>query len=116
MVKNGDVAANHRVLKEFGVTPDTDFNNDINTPVWGEAQTSGQRISLQSQDTAEGSIPNVTGYGLRDALYRLENAGLQVNVVGTGVVVQQSIMPGTAYKKGESITITLSPTENTSKK
>ncbi len=40
-------------------------------------------------------VPNVTGMGLRDALYLMENRGLRVQVEGWGKVRRQSILPGT---------------------
>ncbi len=40
-------------------------------------------------------VPNVTGMGLRDALYLMENRGLRVQVQGFGKVTRQSILPGT---------------------
>jgi cell division protein FtsI (penicillin-binding protein 3) len=65
---------------------------------------------LETQDTPEGTVPNVAGYGLRDALFRLENLGLQVQVKGTGFVVKQSIESGANFQPGDSITITLAST------
>ena len=54
-----------------------------------------------------GLVPNVVGMGLRDALFILENHGLRVNVVGTGMVSQQSLKANTRYARGNSITIKL---------
>lgn len=51
-------------------------------------------------------VPNVIGMGARDAIYVLENIGMQVNVSGVGHVVEQSIDPGTA-NKGQAISIKL---------
>jgi cell division protein FtsI (penicillin-binding protein 3) len=52
-------------------------------------------------------VPNVVGMGLRDAIYVLENKGLQVKIVGRGAVVKQSINPGSKINKGSEITIQL---------
>jgi cell division protein FtsI (penicillin-binding protein 3) len=46
--------------------------------------------------------------GLRDALYLLENAGLQVQTKGSGTVRRQSVAPGSAINRTSSITIELS--------
>ncbi len=51
-------------------------------------------------------VPNVIGLGLRDALYVLENLGLQVKATGYGRVVRQSIIPGTKVQ-GQTIWIRL---------
>ncbi|MBP9160377.1 MAG: penicillin-binding protein [Flavobacteriales bacterium] len=54
-----------------------------------------------------GLIPNVEGMGLRDALYILENRGLRVRPVGSGMVRKQWPAPGTRAVKGTTITIEL---------
>ncbi len=43
-------------------------------------------------------VPDVVGLGLRDALYALENRGLQVKVSGAGRVIRQSLKPGTPVR------------------
>ncbi len=53
------------------------------------------------------TIPNVTGMGLKDALYLLENIEMKVNTKGKGKVVAQSIAPGTAVVKNQNISIDL---------
>lgn len=51
--------------------------------------------------------PSVVGMGLKDALYLMENKGLKVSTTGRGRVFNQSILPGTIYKKGQSVTLFL---------
>jgi len=53
-------------------------------------------------------MPNVTGMGLKDALYLLENAGLNVKVVGSGTIRKQSINAGTKFYKGTELILELS--------
>ena len=43
--------------------------------------------------------------GLKDALYLLENAGLSVGVSGAGMVMSQSLQPGTEVRQGSYIHI-----------
>lgn len=52
-------------------------------------------------------VPDVEGMGARDAIRALGQAGLKVKVHGTGIVVSQSIAPGTKEVKGKTITISL---------
>lgn len=52
-------------------------------------------------------VPDVTGMCLSDAIYLLENKGLNVNFTGTGKVISQSLAPGTAFQKGYKITLRL---------
>lgn len=53
-------------------------------------------------------VPDVTGMGLRDAVYLLEQQGLQVKPVGRGSVIRQSLPPGSKTEKGRQIVIELS--------
>lgn len=59
--------------------------------------------------TAKGTagVPRVIGLGLRDAVAQLEAAGIDVSFRGHGYVTSQSITPGTPYRRGEKITLTL---------
>ena len=52
-------------------------------------------------------MPNVSGMGLRDALYVLENAGLQVKVNGRGSVMKQSVTAGSRIQPGQTVSIDL---------
>ena len=55
-----------------------------------------------------GVVPDITGMGLRDALFYLGNAGFQAHIEGaSGMVVAQSIKPGTKLNVGADITIQL---------
>ena len=58
-------------------------------------------------DVQEGKIPDVVGLGLRDAINRLESAGLQVRYTGAGYVYKQSLPPGSKLIKGAEIDLTL---------
>ena len=52
-------------------------------------------------------VPDVTGLGLKDALYLLENMGLKVEAKGKGKVTYQSIAQNTDFHKGQSINLQL---------
>ncbi len=69
---------------------------------------SNKHISVQHKIMYRNLVPDVTGMGLKDAVYMLENSGLQVQVVGKGKVNIQSIAPGTRIIKGQNITLQLS--------
>ena len=51
--------------------------------------------------------PDVKGMGLKDAVYLLENKGLKTVVTGKGRVVNQSIVAGTTFLKGQQILLML---------
>jgi cell division protein FtsI (penicillin-binding protein 3) len=52
-------------------------------------------------------VPDVRGMGLRDALFLLENLGLNVSVQGYGKVIYQNIKPGSKFNTGDQIFIEL---------
>ncbi len=59
-------------------------------------------------DLKNNRMPNVVGMTAKDVLYVLENAGLRVKILGGGMIVEQSIEPGTMIYKGTRIILTLS--------
>lgn len=63
-------------------------------------------LVLQPKTLSEDVVPAVTGLGLKDALYVLENRGLHVRIDGFGKVVRQSLLPGTKIR-GQEITLYL---------
>lgn len=52
-------------------------------------------------------VPDVRGMGLRDALYLLESRGMQVKVIGKGMVKKQSITAGEKVGRKREIIIEL---------
>ena len=55
----------------------------------------------------KGLVPNVIGMGLLDAAYLLEKNGLFVQPIGSGIVRDQSIVPGKKVVKGQKIILQL---------
>ncbi|WP_257668647.1 penicillin-binding protein [Parapedobacter tibetensis] len=64
-------------------------------------------IPFSDEEIKEGTVPNVTGMGLIDALYVLENSGYRTSVKGKGKVIAQSLPVGRQVKTGSSILIEL---------
>ena len=59
-------------------------------------------------DRTDGSpVPDVTGMGLMDALYAIENCGYTCEYSGTGHVSSQSPKAGASARKGQTIKIVL---------
>lgn len=68
-------------------------------------------MAEQAPRAKEGTMPNVEGLGLRDALFALEQVGLKVKVKGQGSVAEQSIKAGEAISEGQNVTLTLKELE-----
>jgi cell division protein FtsI (penicillin-binding protein 3) len=59
-------------------------------------------------DLKKGVMPNVVGMSVKDALYLLENHGLNVRIKGSGVINRQSLQAGVRFTKGTQVTLELS--------
>ncbi len=74
---------------------------------WVVPKRHEEAILLQELKVIDHLIPNVTGMGLRDAMYVLENHGLRVRFKGHGKVRKQAPTYGTPFEKGTIITLEL---------
>jgi cell division protein FtsI (penicillin-binding protein 3) len=70
-------------------------------------QDGNAQIMNNNFSTPTHKIPDVTGMGLKDAVYLLENKGLKVIASGKGRVVSQSLVQNSDFNKGQSIKIEL---------
>jgi len=73
---------------------------------WSSPQIRRDSLELHRLRGKRGTVPDVRGMGIRDAMYLLGNAGLTVNVKGIGRVTTQSILPGTPTQ-GQTINLEL---------
>ncbi len=64
-------------------------------------------VNLEGQ-LKRGIMPNLQGLSAKDALFLLENNGMNVKLLGFGSVKKQSIEPGQKFNKGIKIVLTLS--------
>lgn len=74
---------------------------------WVKAQRNDNAVLWTTDEIAPEVVPNVLGMTLRDAIFLLENYGLQVSHNGNGRITAQSMVPGQKIKKGSRITLTL---------
>ena len=61
----------------------------------------------QRPKPVEKGVPNVIGLNVREAIRILEDAGLNVNFTGTGMVTSQSLSAGSEYARGQRIFLRL---------
>ncbi len=73
--------------------------------IFSEAQK--KTVNMRTQKIYAHIVPNTIGMGARDAVFLLENKGLQVRISGRGRVTSQSIEAGKAIKKGDIIQLRL---------
>jgi cell division protein FtsI (penicillin-binding protein 3) len=99
--KAGEKKATQRIYKAFGIKTLFAANAEHVT-----VDTNKGIVSPEIK-IVEGSVPDVSGMGLKDALYVLGNSGLRPIVRGSGKVVKQSILAGTRVGKGYPIVLEL---------
>jgi cell division protein FtsI (penicillin-binding protein 3) len=103
-VKKGKSEHILRIAKELEIenikgTPQTEL---------ALVKTEGGHIVLADDNITPGIVPDVRGMGVSDAIFLLENAGLNVKVNGVGKVKVQSLNPGTKCRVGQTVYLTLS--------
>lgn len=81
-------------------------NNNFNKVAGSLGIKNVKRVKADDKTGGRG-VPELRGYEARAAVAKLESLGLNVRTQGTGHVVWQSKAPGTAYKRGDTITLKL---------
>lgn len=84
-------------------------------PEWGNAISSSAKVPQmkldreihEQADTKNPVVPDVTGLGLKDAMFIIDNSGLRCRYTGTGHVTSQTPSPGAKATEGSAITLTL---------
>lgn len=105
-IKYGNASELETVLNELDVPFET---KDLVNP-WAKVKTDSieKEINIFGVPTIHRNImPNVYGYGAKDALYLLEKLGLHVSINGYGKVWQQSVRAGSRIHKGNFVTLKL---------
>lgn len=100
--KAGSIESAKKVYKALGIKSYLAANNDIANKI-----DTNNGIDIKEVKVSPRVVPDVTGMGLRDALYLLSSAGLKPVAVGSGKVVKQSVGPGVRTVAGYPVTIEL---------
>ena len=74
---------------------------------WVTASTKDNSVFWNRKEIRKEIMPDVGGMTLRDALFILENAGLNVKFSGYGRVTDQSLKSGSKIIKGMIVNIIL---------
>ena len=113
VVNSGNMVAAQNVLDQLDIKYNSNIETDDNPLVWGNCTTNNNGLSINALvEVKDKSVPDVRGYGLRDAVYRLEKMGLKVTVCGVGRVTEQSLQPGYHFQKGQTIRLILGDPKN----
>lgn len=90
------------LCNELGIS-----NHSQTEEEWVRSARNGTGVNWRKATASKGIVPDVTGMTFRDAIYLLENSGLNVFYEGSGRVVKQSLTAGSRAGKGGRIFIKL---------
>jgi len=100
--KAGHSQATKKVYNAFGIRALYAAKSDYFTSI-----DTNNGVAYQENMPAKGIMPNVSGMGLKDAMYLVGNAGLKARVKGSGKVTSQSIIAGSRVGKGLMVELEL---------
>jgi cell division protein FtsI (penicillin-binding protein 3) len=104
--QGGDLNELSEVFKKFKVSVAT---SNVNS-TWVKTITQEKNVKFQDNTVTADHVPNVVGMAVKDAVYILENKGLNVIIQGSGMIKRQSLPAGTniTNRRGANIILELS--------
>jgi cell division protein FtsI (penicillin-binding protein 3) len=106
--KNGYTKETLTALGELGIK--TSYEDGLGD--WISTQKLEKEVRLNNKKYIDNLMPNVVTMGAKDALYLLENMGLQVEVIGRGSIRKQSVPAGTRVSRGQKVVLEMSFVES----
>ncbi len=103
VLKNGSLIATKKVLSKLNY--DVDYSDSRSE--WVTLSRDSLNYVVKDLPIDLSVVPNVINMGAKDAVYLLNQAGLNVRVSGSGRVTSQSIRSGSKVQKGVSISLVL---------
>jgi len=102
VIKAGNREDLIRICNELSIPNQANTTED-----WVRAQRKDNAVLWTTDEIAPEIIPDLSGMTLRDAIFLLENHGVNVAHQGEGRVITQSIPPGRKIVKGSRISLKL---------
>lgn len=95
------------ILKTLGKKVDSNDSIEEQGSEWSQAIINNQQVRMYPKNVSRTIMPDVTGMGLKDAIYLLENNGIKVEVLGVGKIKEQSVAAGTIISGGTKVILKL---------
>lgn len=102
------MSGNAEDLKTIFSSFDVNTINHSDGYDWVTTTTHRDTVKISRRTIRKGLTPNVVGMGLRDGLYLLEKCGYKVTFEGAGMIIKQSLPPGSIAREGQHIVLELS--------
>lgn len=94
-------------MKKVMTALQMNYKDSVQQNEWSRLYTVNFYPVLNTQSFQKHTMPDVKGMGLKDALYLLESRSMKVVIRGRGKVKTQSIEPGAALSRDQTVTIEL---------
>ncbi|MCK5537876.1 MAG: transpeptidase family protein [Bacteroidales bacterium] len=107
--KNGNLSDLEIVLQKLNIP--LQFYNNLKSD-WVITEKKEKHIECQDRIIRRNIVPNILGMSVRDAMFILEDLGLNVKINGKGAVSRQSQIAGTKLIKGSKIILYLGKIEH----
>lgn len=101
--KDGYYADLSKVYGQF----DIEMDASDNVSDWVKVSTGKKEVKIYNKKIAPIYVPDVVGMSIKDAIFILENEGINVQFTGSGVVKKQSLEAGQKIIKGSKIILEL---------
>lgn len=105
----------NRLLSNFNIVVPCAWSNNADKYAMGTIRINNKHAQIQMEQIADDIVPDLTGMGLRDALFFLEKRHLKVKAQGVGKIIAQSLPSGHKITPNETITLTLGTTKTDTK-
>jgi cell division protein FtsI (penicillin-binding protein 3) len=99
--KNGRADQLQKVLTTMGLP------YSGNSAQWVKADVTEHDVKTEKMSFIPNKVPDLKGMGAKDALFMLGELGLKVRINGRGKVTAQDRLPGSGFRKGDLIILTL---------
>ena len=111
LIKDGKTNEAEAILAEMGINYTIDGKKGNTGDIWGgiKRKKSGEGYTCDTQETDLYKIPDLTGMGVKDAVYLLHRRKQTVLLEGYGTIKSQSIPAGSNVVEGDTITLHLEP-------
>jgi cell division protein FtsI (penicillin-binding protein 3) len=94
-------------LKSVFSTMGVSVKDNSGQSAYSITRAGDKSVEIQNRIIEKDVVPSLVGMGLVDAMFIAESQGLVVQCKGSGVVVNQSIIPGSVLSEGDLIILDL---------
>ncbi len=96
-----------KILNKLGIKYTMNSMESSKDVEWISTKTNQNIIEIQQRYVGKKTVPNVVGMTAKDAVYLIENTGMNARINGYGKVTKQTVPAGTSIFRGGLIELTL---------